>query len=143
MLGSTCEGVNGFVYMKKIVTGTVNSCGVAYYAKWKAINSSLKSIIVAWCIFLDSPVMLSALGLLLITKTLTCAYFTVLTRAVTQKSAAGDQRKYFINFDKEWGECWGQRYKNKNSTFTLICSVDSFKSIYYQIRSKRGMVYLN
>lgn len=79
MLGSIYKRVDGFVFMVRGgVNSTINSGGVAYYVKWKVVDLSLKPTIVARCMFLvffEEPLLLLALGLLLVTKTPTCAYF--------------------------------------------------------------------
>jgi hypothetical protein len=139
MLGSTCEGVNGFVSTIRGAKDTINSCGVAYNLKRKAANSSLKPTIVANCMFAvsfrrtyNTASFRYALGY----KDANMHVLYSIYTSSNSKSTAGDQRDTSLILTRNKVNVEANDMKNKDSIFISICSVDSLKSAYYQIKSK-------
>lgn len=66
-------------------------------------------------------------------------YYSTETRS-NSKSTSGDQRNgsFIPTGNESNGEA--NKKKNKDSIFTFVCSVDSLKSAYDQIKSNPGML---
>lgn len=146
MLGSTYKKVNGFISMMSGANDTVNSCGVAHIVKRKAVNSSLKPTIVARCMFSVSfrrTSNIASFRYALSYKDADIRVFYSTNTSSNSKSTAGDQRDTSLILTRNEVNVEANDTKNKYSIFISICSVDSLKSAYYQIKSKPGMLTPN
>jgi hypothetical protein len=141
MLGSTYKGVHGFVSMMGGANNTVNPCGVAYIVKWKAVNSNLKPLIAARCMFLDSfqrTCNIASFRYALGYKDVGMRVFYSIDMSSNSKSIAGDQQDTSLILTRNEVNVEANEMKNKDSIFISICNVNSLKLAYYQIRSKLG-----
>jgi hypothetical protein len=119
---------------------TIISCGVPDLSKGKVTNTRLKSTIVArrTTVSLRRLDAITGFGYALRKKDANMhANYSTDTRS--NLSTSGDQRDTSIvpTGLEVNGEA---NKKNKDSTFFSICSVDSLKSAYYQIKSNPGML---
>lgn len=138
--GSPYKVVDGFFVIISGANDTIISCGVPDIVKGKATNTRLKSTIVArrTSVSLRRLDVITGFGYALRKKDANIrANYSTDTRS--NLSTSGDQRDTSIvpTGLEVNGEA---NKKNKDSIFISICSVDSLKSAYYQIKSNPGML---
>ena len=139
--GSPYEEVNGFRVTMSSANNTIISCGVPDIVKGKATNTKLKPTIVArrTSVSFRRSDTITSLGYTLCKKDADMrVYYSTDTRS-NSKSTSGDQRNgSLVPIGNESnGEA---NKKNKDSIFIFVCSVDSLKSAYSQIKSNPGML---